>query len=392
MKKNAFFKKALTFISAAVMAGAIGLGAGIGSKVSAADATDGSSTTDVTLTKYSVPEGTTEHTFPLTTTQSEFEEQMKTSKTVNGATYKAYDVTDQYWAKYDANTTDDGTANAGVEKEISADSITASDFDTTKVTTDPTVFTTTGNGSATASLPDYSNGKPAVYVFQETDTPAGYNKSADFVISLPVIKDGERVPTANVFPKDEVSGSFQLKFTKVDKYNQKTPLPGAKFQIKNKDGLYAQLDNETVTGFSDTPVNVTWVSKDDPNAKPTTFISDEKGQFGFAADPESSTKTDEGTTYYGLSSATDEYTAEETDAPSGYNQDGHVGDAKVEDTKLTAKDSKQVSADDQGTVVTDTPEGILPHTGGAGIIAIVVAGLAIVTVGVIAYNRRRANA
>ncbi|WP_162260706.1 LPXTG cell wall anchor domain-containing protein [Lacticaseibacillus sharpeae] len=45
-----------------------------------------------------------------------------------------------------------------------------------------------------------------------------------------------------------------------------------------------------------------------------------------------------------------------------------------------------------GYTVTDTPEGILPHTGGAGIIAIVVAGLAIVTVGVIAYNRRRANA
>ncbi|WP_156300995.1 hypothetical protein [Lacticaseibacillus sharpeae] len=43
MKKNAFFKKALTFISAAVMAGAIGLGAGIGSKVSAADG-DGSTT------------------------------------------------------------------------------------------------------------------------------------------------------------------------------------------------------------------------------------------------------------------------------------------------------------------------------------------------------------
>lgn len=381
MKKNAFFKKALTFISAAVMAGAIGLGAGIGSKVSA-DTTD-SDTTNVILTK--LQDNTDTPSFKDTDKAPDGSE-----STVAGAAFTVYDITDQYWGFVNDGTisgaVDDKTGTENAEDMATAAATLANpaketdkqfNLKTAKKVVDNEEAT---DGTLKLNLPTESNGHKAVYEFVETKTPTGYKPSVNFVLSMASKADKNGI--LYVYPKDAVDVSYQIKFTKVDKNNQETTLAGATFNITNEAGtLYAQLQNDdgsvikSQTEIAPGAQKVAWV--EDQSAA-TVFTSDDNGAFGFKADPEKTVNK----VLYGLSDSK-AYAVHEISAPKGYNNDPELVDDK---------DATKATTEANDYKVTDTPEGILPHTGGAGIIAIVVAGLAIVTIGVIAYNRRRANA
>ena len=118
----------------------------------------------------------------------------------------------------------------------------------------------------------------------------------------------------------------------------------------------------SITGYADTAkYNVKWVDKQDDATK---LVSDDKGSFGVQGIEllgDSDDKT---------------YELKETKAPTG-----HV--ILKNATSFTADDGKEVLE------VANHSKGILPHTGGTGIIAFVVAGLAIISVSVIYFKKRR---
>jgi LPXTG-motif cell wall-anchored protein len=374
MKKNVW-TKALTFISAAVMAAAVGLGAGISSHANAATAT-----TPVVLTKYASEADDTKADTNVAPAGNQ--------ETVKNAGYTVYDITSQYWAYVDKgiiaapDVTDEQARSEAISKtaaEIANGKLDGAVFTLDKVAAEEQL---TGEDGQTTFTLDNSvvvdeKARPAVYEFVETSTPANYGTSSNFVISLPTKTNADG--NAYVYPKDKVLGQYQIKFQKVDKNNQETGLSGAEFKIKNADGQYAQLfddENAPVTtenGFVSTSKMVAWGEAKDA----TVFTSDDNGMFGFTANPE----TKKGSTFFGLNPAKT-YDVEEVKAPQGYQNDAD----------LLKSDAAFAGANLAGYPVTDTPEGILPHTGGAGIIAIVVAGLAITAIGVVAYTKRRANA
>ena len=379
--KKSFFKKALTMFSAVVMAGAIGLGAGVG--VNAADDDDANSTltTKVILTKYAT-------TGAKDSEQDPTQQKPLGADTVKGAEFTVYDVTNQYWGFVDdgtINASSDASSDASNDVSTQAAKLANSDKFTLDADTQYKDAITTGDdGTAEIDVANAdSKGREAVYLFKETNTPKGFTASTNFVLG---ISDKVKAKgTAYVYPKDEISGSYQLKFTKVDANSPETTLKGASFYIKNIDGLYAALANEaTATGFSADLKTVSWVKN---AADATVFTSDGQGEFGFAAQ----TETTKSGTLYGLSSDR-KYTIEEKTAPTGYEKNAKIvgkdvgKDVAKQEVKATDKDS-------DATVVTDSPEGILPHTGGKGIIAIIAAGLLITVLGVMAYTKRRgANA
>lgn len=384
--KHSVWKKALGLMGAVALAAALFAGA---SSVKADETKDegvDKSTTSVVLTKYAATglaeNGSDIKEHKLDQTPEGFIGSYKEGQitgTVKGAMYNVYDITAAYWEENKGTDNGKNPTVSDVDPAVYA-----------KELTNPIKTAVTNEkGQATIVLPNAQNGKPAVYLFKENDKalPSGYKASADFVIGLPGYNEkGEVLKTAYVYPKDEIGDTNQLKFTKVDKYNQDTVLAGAKFKIKNKDGQYAKLGNSEgeVTGFSTEAKDVTWVFED----KATIFVSDDKGEFGFSATP--STKKDDGV--HGLDKNA-LYTVVETAAPKGYQKDLKI--LKVDDNKVNpqsvAKDEKDESKKKAaGYVGTDSPKGILPHTGGAGIIAIIAAGLAITLIGLVAYNKRRA--
>jgi LPXTG-motif cell wall-anchored protein len=377
--KKTFLKKALTFISAAVMAGAVGLGAGLNVHAADGDTATTGGKTNVTLTKLAVKS-------PASIDQRELYEQtdLNNGDVVPNAGFEVYDVTDAYWKLVDdGKATDSKSLNENVD---------VTDPETKETKSQSRVFTELGapidsattDSTGKAHFNDLANynaaGQYKVYLFRETSAPKGYKFSPDFVLSLPAKdKDGNVMTEAYVYPKDEITGNYQLKFTKRDANNDETKLEGAAFTIKSEElGKFAQVEgyvgkDAPLPGFSETSVTVKWVDTED---EATYFTSDTDGAFGFAAETQ---KTNNGE-IYGLA-ADGNYTIHEMTAPKGYQKD-----AKIDgDTDLT------VTADGEHKVL-DTPEGILPHTGGAGIIAIVAVGLVMTVVGVVAYNKRRVNA
>ncbi|WP_127848796.1 pilin N-terminal domain-containing protein [Lacticaseibacillus hulanensis] len=410
--KKTFLKKALTLISGAVMAGAIGLGAGLGSAVHA-DTADPKGTTDVVVTKLAVPGEPDVKGIPTNTVLTD-------QKTVEGAGFVVYDITQQYWdavdadiIKTDSNDPDVGStkvaemANPEVEAPDKKDDATDKEADATDkeadakdkfdVSGDPirTEKTTGPAGTVTFNLPNYgtwtkkdSDGKvvqvvskPAIYLFHESTTPAGFKASVNFVVGLPTETANDH--KAYVYPKDEIDGHYQLKFTKVDANNQETVLQGAEFYIKNAAGKYAKVDGYS-DGFDGTEKDVSWV--DGPDGA-TAFISGSNGEFGFTA----AIKYTVNGTEYGLD-PNGKYTIEETTAPKGYQKDANILDVNQKDSLKEVTPAEVTTEDTKGYTVTDTPQGILPHTGGKGIIAIVVCGVAMTIIGLVAYNKRRANA
>ncbi|MFD1432178.1 pilin N-terminal domain-containing protein [Lacticaseibacillus yichunensis] len=358
--KNSLVKKALIVIGAALLALPLAAN-GLNATTVKADG----ETQKVTLTKYvSASNQPTGNPVPVDTLPATADK--ANNARVDGAEYSVYDVTAQYWSKIK-----DGTLTAADANQADDNGHTTV-FDLTDAK--PDLSDTTQNGQVTFDLPKSSNGQPAVYLFRETKTPAGYKTSFDFVLSLPVkapASDG----VAYVYPKEQVDKTYKLKFTKVDETNTKTVLAGAKFYIKQGD-LYAAIKGSENAALTELPAgasDVSWGTRD----QATTFVSNDKGEFGFEANPEA--------TVDGVLTGLDpdkSYTIEEVAAPNGYNKDAAI------DGKAAADAS--VKPGDNATTVTDTPEGILPHTGGAGIVAFVVLGVALIALGGVAYNKRRA--
>ncbi|WP_225353775.1 pilin N-terminal domain-containing protein, partial [Lacticaseibacillus sharpeae] len=278
------------------------------------------------LTKYAVAKDT-----GLTTQKDLTTEPDSSKDRVQGAVFTLYDVTDQYWKDVAPTLTGKGTA----EDTTDADSLTANehkydlntatkiDPETGSAVTEATktdTAKTDANGQITyKDLPNYNAaGQYKVYLFHEESAPTGYTLSPDFVVSLPVKgADG----TVYVYPKDEVTGAYQLKFTKIDA-NSETKLEGAVFYIKNGD-QYAQVngqygENNQVVGFDKNPVTVKWVNTE---AEATQFKSKADGSFGFSA----TTQTIKDGVTYGLTTGTEDkpqqYTIEEKTAPNGYKID-----------------------------------------------------------------------
>lgn len=156
----------------------------------------------------------------------------------------------------------------------------------------------------------------------------------------------------------EEVNTFGKRFVKEDA-NTKEKLAGAEFKIKNADGKFLQYLNDEgnpVAEFTgEAAGDVAWV---DTQAAGTTFISDENGNFGV----------------FGIAGG--EYTLIETKAPEGY--------VTMPDLEFTADNGKETLS------VINKSKGILPSTGGMGIIGLVLAG-AIAITGAAIYFKKRAG-
>lgn len=355
------FKRALALAGAAILALPLAIGTFESNPV-AADSPATPDTQNITLTKYAYTHG-----IGITSPDSA-DDMIKTpdpdQDRVAGVKFTVYNVTDQYWT--------------GIENGTFDSSVQASEFTENK---SDIVHEDTTDANGQISYPNAPthvdfNGKQkaAVYLFvEDPSTAPDYNSaSAKFILSLPVkTSDGNYPDTVYVYPKNFATDTYDLEFTKQDSETGAT-LANAEFQITNKAGLYAQVSNATdnkVTVFSADPVQVKWVQN---TSDATTFISDNNGKFGFTSYAE--TVRDRAT--WGLKKSAD-YTYIETKAPNGY---GKVNDGTI---------NSQNGANDESLVVKDTPTGLLPHTGGIGIIAFITLGVALVVIGGIAYTKRR---
>lgn len=224
--------------------------------------------------------------------------------------------------------------------------------------------TTDDKGQLTQALPTQSkdtSGKPraAVYLFHETNPRAGYNTSADFWLTLPATAaaDGK----VYVYPKNVQKTTYGRTFvTRDDK--TKEVLEGAGFKISNSDGKFLKLtdkDGKDVSiseGFIDVLANnyrLTWVAESDA----TVFTSDKSGKFGLN----------------GFADNTTTYRAVETKVLDGYN----------------AAANTDFKTDNSSSDILIAPLGILPHTGGTGIVIFVILGVALIAFGAVAYRKRR---
>lgn len=388
---HSFLKKALTFIGVAALAVPLALGLN-GQKVSADDA-GAPATQKVTLTKFA----------SSVDQKSQAEDPTKApnvtgKQTLEGAEFTIYDVTDKYWSDPDR----------GNEDKIATDVQDDSWSKAGKQVGTPITTNQSGQAEATLNTHGGDNAdKPAVYLFVETKTPNGYNKSVNFILTLPVTaKDGSFPGNVYVYPKDSINpdkntnNHYRLKFEKVDKFNQKTALAGAEFyitRVENGTTLYASYNGKAkVTGYQDFDAKsmVTWVAGKD---HATLFVTGDDGTFGFAAASE--TRMTNPATADGKPGAINglrdpnskddvKYSYIENTAPTGYKND-HKNKANNGTYETTISSSKNVNNIDH--YVTDTPQGLLPHTGGAGIVLYVVVGAALVVLGTVAYKKRRAN-
>lgn len=385
---HSFIKKALTFIGVAALAVPLALGMN-GQKVSAVDTPD-TQTQKVILTKYGfssqadLDAATKDQNTDVT--PDEFSKGLN-AQPINGAEYSVYDVSNQYYDNLSSFEADDPKAEGAKTFDAKANEYFA-DFKTDGLTTvgDPKK---TGNGDeadgqATFELPTTVQsgtyvGEPAVYLFVESQTPTGYKSSANFIVSMNDAK-AKKDDAIHVYPKEPISETYQLKFQKTDK-NTKKALNGVTFEI-TRGKLFAEVagfeqhakfDNKQI----DTPLKVTWTSDE---SQATYFVSgtvgDIDGIFGFSSNPELTNKAGVIT---GLN-PDEEYGITEITPATGYNND-----AELPDGVSSVKPSKDT------VVVTDTPQGILPHTGGAGIVMYIVIGVALVVLGTVAYKKRRAS-
>lgn len=350
--KKSLFTKILTVVGAAVLTLPAVLGVG-SNKVNAAYTED--DTQHVILTKYGFDkkvDAEDRETDSQWTPDGDY-------KKLEGVEFEIYDVTANYWAspsKFLASDTTDADRKAGATQ------------------VDGSPFTTDANGQIAKDLPVLSKDakgktRTAVYLFHEINQRAGYDDNvADFWLTLPAKADKDN--NVYVYPKNTVKPTYERNFVKKDA-NTGEVLPDAKFVIKNADGKFLQLtekDGKTPVankdGYYDVLGNnyrMNWVDEADPKnpTKATIFTSDKDGKFGLN----------------GFANNTDKYTWLEIEAPDGYdeatNKDGFLADNTTSD-------------------ILDTPKGLLPHTGGKGIVAFVVAGVALIALGGLAYSKRRA--
>lgn len=338
--KKSFLKKVLVMAGAALLALPLALGTSNTVEADEADTT----TQHVILTKYGFDKDE-----EITDRATDKEWDGDGAKTLDGVTFEIYDVTANYWkAPKDYKGALDGA------KLI--DTKTTGDTDETR-----------GKGTLAIDLPKFSTDEKdvrrlAVYLFHETNPRAGYNTTQDFWLTVdkPATEDGN----VYVYPKNQQKTTFSRTFIKKDSSTD-VVLPGAGFVITNDAGKFLQITDkdgkkvEDKEGFVDVLENNYRIAFVDDKGAATTFTSDNNGKFGLN----------------GFEDDTVNYTATETVVPDGY----------------TAAKPTPFKADDTSTDIKDAPIGLLPHTGGAGIVLFVVLGAALVVLGGVAYNKRRTS-
>lgn len=154
------------------------------------------------------------------------------------ATFTTYDVTTTYWEAYDKTTGSDAVRTSAGETAV------------WKLVTDKTlpagvVFGTTGSdGTISKALETKKEGRNAIYLFVETDFPAGVveSMSDSFILGLPIYDgtdDSKLKDIVHVYPKNVVKAA-DMSFTKYGVEGNKAPveLPGATFVLKNEAGEY----------------------------------------------------------------------------------------------------------------------------------------------------------
>ncbi|KAF1303599.1 peptidase [Enterococcus sp. JM9B] len=170
----------------------------------------------------------------------------------------------------------------------------------------------------------------------------------------------ENKPTVNTVTVENVQNYGDYHFVKQD-LNTEAPLSGAEFNIakeKDKDD-YLWVKESPATG----EYQYAWKSEltDTTGWEIKKLTSGDTGEFDI-------TRLKYGTYYL-----------HETVAPSGYALPGS-------DFEFTVAKDTAAATDD---VIENQPKGILPSTGGMGIIAFVVAGIALIGGAMIYFNKRR---
>lgn len=182
---------------------------------------------------------------------------------LNDVTFKAYDVTAEFWAQ---------NPKTEAEMEDAQNALAASDTPRQEVATE----ITSGAGTATFTLPRHSGGQYAVYLFRETAHPSGVSDGQNLVLVLPVSGTTNQV---DLYPKDEATvtpvttGGQQ--FVKIDADDHSTKLAGAQFVVRSRAGKYLRRSNnqnswEVISGEITTSYK---------QAKLLVLTSDSDGQF-----------------------------------------------------------------------------------------------------------------
>lgn len=228
-----------------------------------------------------------------------------------------------------------------------------------------------GGSTATDVIPTYSAGANQ---FTLTFTPSQLAKYAGETMTFEVemtVTPGTDLTTIenkitfdnNFYDKHDTEKikTFGKRFVKEDA-NTKEKLAGAEFKITNGSGKYLQYIDAsnnpiaTVTGDKmDSAVAVQWV---DSKEMGTTLVSGTDGKFSV----------------FGIASGS--YTLIETKAPDGY--------VTMPDLTFVADDGTQTLS------VINKSKGILPSTGGMGIIGLVLLGVITIT-GAAIYFKKRAG-
>ncbi|HFM6640152.1 SpaA isopeptide-forming pilin-related protein [Enterococcus faecium] len=321
------------------------------------------------------------------------------SEPLNGVEFNVYDITATYYPSKDTAVPADATPFASV--------------------------TTSGEGLANLTLPGKSDGKDAVYVFVETPKP-GVETSPNIVLSLPFYNPNSSDPdkpldTIHLYAKNVIKES-NIKIQKAGNFSGVDKLAGAQFQIKNS-------ENQFVTGFDEN----TGVALYDPAESALTFTTDTEGSISVnglidgnytlvetkAPDGYQLTNPQKETTFIvkngklqqttGIIHGADEvtgsdweevklisdsegkfsieglkqgaYCLQETKAPEGYA----LPKNEAAYTEFTVDDDPTTSDE---TTIDNQPKGILPSTGGMGIIVFILVGTALVGGAVIYFKKR----
>ncbi|WP_125702316.1 SpaH/EbpB family LPXTG-anchored major pilin [Lacticaseibacillus daqingensis] len=130
---------------------------------------------------------------------------LEAGKPLNGVTFTAYDVTDDFWQRVDADATHDVEA---VQQIIAQDSYDA-DAAVKKAAAKTWSVTTAGKGEAAfANLPLREHGHYAVYLFKETNQPEGITASQNLVVVLPGNLADETPGRIDLFPKNKMDHGY----------------------------------------------------------------------------------------------------------------------------------------------------------------------------------------
>lgn len=349
--KQHWMKRILTGVAALALAVPIAFGLGQQHQTHAADDTQ-----TVILTKYgfATPPEDADRQTDQTPTDAQAS-WAKNAQALSGVQFQVFDVTQTYWA----DPSDKVPSVEGLSP------IAADNGGTTWTTNDQGQITFKLHTTVTYQANGQEVTHNAVYVFRELHSRTGYDAaSEDFMLSLPAKADQDG--NVYVYPKNKKHDTYKRHFHKIDGDTNKD-LAGAQFQIQNAEGQYLQLTNADGSvyapkaGYIDTEslnLHFSWVKE---QTSATTFVSDATGEFGLN----------------GFADKTTNYTAVETKAPAGYES---------ADKPFTATDTNEAIE------IKDTPKHLLPHTGGAGILAIVAVGIALIALAAVGIFKRQARA